>query len=55
MAEEQKSLPDKIKIQDWDEQRTELSKIERESVNYSSREQMTDIISKYSRLLKETV
>jgi len=47
MTEEQKPLPDKIKIQDWDEQRAELSKIERESVNYSSREQMTAIIIRY--------
>jgi len=54
MAEEQKPLPDKIKIQDWDEQRAELSRIERESINYSSREQMTNIIIRYSPLLKAT-
>jgi len=44
MAEEQKPLPNKIKIQDWDKQRAELYRIQRQSVNYSSREQMTDII-----------
>ena len=54
MAEEQKPLPDKIRINGWEKQRAELSGIERESANYSSREQMTAIISKYSPLLKAT-
>jgi len=55
MAKEQEAAPDKTKIHEWDEQRTELSRIERESFNYSSRKQMFDIISKYSPLLKATV
>jgi len=41
MAEEQESAPDETKIYEWDEQRTELSRSERESFNYSFREQMT--------------